>query len=178
MAIGMDRALPRSTQPALAPKPQSPMQPATIPGYGSRPPAIADSTVQSAVNNQLTAGAGAREMTLAGSDRSGVSRGAGHQYAAQMAQESADVKAAAGAAQTEMGASAANAAARQAYDSAMQNERLANAGLLEGLRNSQAMERLAGRNRQQDLYEAIRRGRFGLDQQQLDYTPLLRGLFE
>jgi hypothetical protein len=58
------------------------------------------------------------------------------------------------------------------------NERLANAGLLEGLRNTKAMEQQQRRGWQQDLYEAIRRGQFGLDQQQLDYTPLLGRLFE
>jgi hypothetical protein len=178
MAVGMDKALPQFGKAVLTPPPQGPMQPPSIPGYSRRPPAISDSAVQGAVNNQLAAGYGAREMTLADSNRSGVSRGKGQQYAARMAQEAADAKAAAGAVQTEMGAAASNAAARQAYDMTMQGERAANANLLEGLRNTQAMERAARSGWQQDLYEAIRRGQFGLDQQQLDYTPLLRGLFE
>lgn len=175
MAIGMDSSLPRSGPPALRQKSPAPMQQGPQP---SRPPAIADSAVQGAVNNQLASGYGAREMTLADSDRAGLSRGKGQRYAAQMAQDAADVKGAAGAAQTEMGAAAANAAAGQAYDSMMANERLSNANLLEGLRSTSAMERLARRGWQQDLYEAMRRGQFGLDQQQLDYTPLLRPLFD
>lgn len=175
MAIGMDRSLPRSGPPALRPKSPAPMQQASQP---SRPPAISDSAVQGAVNNQLAAGYGAREMALAEGDRAGLSRGKGQRYAAQMAQDAADVKGAVGAAQTEMGAAAANAAARQSYDSMMANEQLSNANLLEGLRNTTSMERLARRGWQQDLYEAMRRGQFGLDQQQLDYTPLLRPLFD
>jgi hypothetical protein len=51
-----------------------------------------------------------------------------------------------------------------------------NAGLLESMRNAEAMERMAKRGWQQDLYESTRRGRFGLDQYQLDFTPLLSGL--
>jgi hypothetical protein len=177
MAVGFDSALPKTSAPVLRAKPQAPMQAAT-PQYAMRPPAIADSAVQAAVNNQRAAGYGARESALSAGDRGGISRGKGQQYAAQMAQEAADAKASASAVQTEMAAADTNARARQAAESMQANERLANAGLLEGLRNTQAMERLQRRGWQQDLYEAIRRGRFGLDQQQLDYTPLLNGLFE
>lgn len=172
MAVGMDMTLPKAPKP----KPAAPMQAPASAGP-SRPPAIADRAVQAAANNQMSAGYGAREMTLADSDRRGVSRGKGQQYAAQTAQEAADAKASAGAAATEMGAAAANAGARQAYDNMLANERLNTAGLLEGLRSNSAMERLAQRGRGQDMYEAIRRGQFGLDQQQLDFTPLLQGLF-
>lgn len=177
MAIGLDASLPKASAPVLRAKPQAPMQAAT-PQYAMRPPAIADSAVQSAVNNQMAAGYGARESALASSDRRGISRGKGQQYAAQMAQEAADAKASAGAVQTEMTVADTNARARQASESMQANERLANVGLLEGLRNTQAMEQLQRRGWQQDLYEAIRKGQFGLDQQQLDYTPLLSGLFE
>ena len=177
MAVGLDPSLPKSSPPALRQKPQAPMR-ANAPQYPMRPPAIADSAVQAAVNNQMAAGYGARESALADQDRRGISRGKGQQYAAQMAQDAADAKASAGAVQTEMAAANANAVARQTADSTQANERLANAGLLEGLRNTQAMEQQKRRGWQQDLYEAIRRGQFGLDQQQLDYTPLLGRLFE
>jgi hypothetical protein len=175
MAVGFDTSLPKSG--GMRPRPQAPMQ-VTAQQSPMRPPAIADRAVQSAVNNQMAAGYGARESTLQDMDRRGVSRGKGQQYAAQTAQEAADAKASAGAAQTEMAVAASNAAARQAADSLQANERLANAGLLEGLRNTQAMERQRRRGWQQDMYEAMRRGQFGLDQQQLDYTPLLSGLFQ
>lgn len=172
MAVGMDMKLTRMEPPARRPTVSAPAPQAM------RPPAIADAAVQGAVNNQLAAGFGARELTLADSDRRGISRGKGHYAAASAAQDSADVKAAVGAAQTEMGVAATNAAARQTADSMMASERLSNANLLEGLRSASASERLARQGWQQDLYEAMRRGQFGLDQQQLDYTPLLRPLFD
>lgn len=176
MAVGLDSSLPARGASPLQPRRSAPMQ-AASPGLG-RPPAISDAAVQGAVNNQMAAGFGAREMALSDADRRGMSRGKGQRYAAQMAQDAADVKGSVGAAQTEMAAAAANAQARQAYDSTMRNEQIANAGLLEGLRNNDAMERLAGRNVQQDMYEAYRRGQFGLDQQQLDWTPLLSKLLD
>lgn len=176
MAIGMDRSLPTRMPQVFPAQSQAPMQ-ATAPAASMRAPAIADRAVQQATNNQLASGFGARESALAEGDRRGLSRGKGQQYAARMAQDAADVQASALAAKTEMGVADADARARQAYDSMQANERLANAGLLEGLRNTQSMERLARRGFGQDMYEAISRGQFGLDQQQLDYSPLLQGLF-
>ena len=93
-----------------------------------------------------------------------------------MAQAGADVQAATGAAQVEMGAADANARARQAFDTTMRGERLANTGLLENLRASGVRERLAKRGWQQDLMEAIRRGQFGLDSIYLDRSPLIDSL--
>lgn len=165
MAVGMDRAISRPLPSPLAPQRQY------------RAPAISDTAVQSAVNNQLAAGYGARETSLAGAARQGISRGKGQRYDARMAQEQADATAAAGAAGTELSAATSNAAAQQAYDNQMRSERLAQSGLLEGLRNTAAMERMARRGWGQDSYEAWRRGRFGWDQQQIDYSPLLAGLF-
>lgn len=175
MAVGMDRSV-RSTAPQpLRPSNPAPMQ--ATPSYAPRPPAIADSAVQGAVNNQMAAGYGAGQMALKDSDRRGMSRGRGQQYYANIAQEAADAKAQAGAAQTEMGAAAANAAADLQYQNTMRGEQLANANLLEGLRNSQVTEQLSKNSGAQQLYEAYRRGQFGLDSMQLDYTPLLGGLF-
>ena len=178
MAIGADGGLPKS-QPSVFRQPSraaSPQQ--SAPSYGYRPPMIADSRVQDAVNNQMEAGAGAKQMARMSLDNTtGVSRGRGIDFASDMAQSEADAKSRAGAAATEMSAASANANAQSQYENTMNSERLANAGLLEGLRNSSAMERMQGRGFQQSLMEAMRRGQFGLDQQQLDYTPLLNQLF-
>lgn len=173
--LGMDRSLRGTSPQPLRPAPSAPMR--QTPAAPARQPMISDSAVQGAVNNQMAAGYGAGRMALTDSDRRGVSRGKGQQYYANVAQEAADVQAAAGAAQTEMGAAAANANARQEYANMMRGEQLANANLLEGLRNTSAMERLAKQNQMQSMYEAMQRGQYGLDQQQLDYTPLLQGLF-
>lgn len=173
--LGMDGGIRRTSQSPLTPAAASPMR--QTPMYSARPPAIADSTVQSAVNNQLVAGYGAGQMAMKDATRRGMSRGRGQQYYSNIAQESADAQAEAGAAQTAMAAANTNANAQQQYESTMRGEQLANASLLEGLRNTQAMERLARQGHSQALYEAMRRGQFGLDQQQLDYTPLLQGLF-
>jgi hypothetical protein len=140
---------------------------------------VADSRIQDAVNNQMEAGSGVRELARQQLDNTkGVSRGKGIEYAADIAQSEADAKARAGAASTEMGAAASNAKSQFAYDTAMQNEQLSNAGLLQGLRHGGAMERFGKQGLQQQLMEAIRRGQFGLDQQQLDYSPLLAQLFQ
>lgn len=173
--LGMDRAVRSTTPQALQPSRPAPMQ--QTPSYGARPPMISDSAVQGSVNNQLASSYGAGRMALNEMSRRGISRGKGQQAAAGWAQEAADAKAQAGAAQVEMGASAANAAARQAYENTMRGEQLANAGLLEGLRNTEAMERLAKQANALSLQEAYGRGQFGLAQQQLDYSPLLAGLF-
>lgn len=174
MAVGSDMAI-RAPQPSPL-RPAAPKQTQQAPSYMARPPMISDRTVQSAVNNQLAAGFGAREAALKGSDRAGISRGRGQQYYATTAQEAADAQAEAGAAQTQMMASASNAAAQQQYDTAMRNEELMNSGLLEGLRNASAMERLNRRGNSMQLEQAMRRGQFGLDSIGLDYSSLLAGL--
>lgn len=172
--IGMDRGLRSTSQQPLRQQPSAPMRQTPA---AARPPGISDAAVQGAVNNQLASGYGAGRMALSNQDRAGVSRGRGQQYYANVAQEGADVEGAANATKTMADASAANQNAAWQYDTAMRNEQLANQGLLEGLRNSQAMAQLANQQRGQQLYEAYRNGQFGLDQQQLDYTPLLQGLF-
>jgi len=98
-------------------------------------------------------------------------------YTADIAQSAADADARASAAGTEMGAAASNAAAQFAYDSALRNEQLGNAGLLEGMRGASKSEALNNQALRQQVYEAMRRGQFGLDQMQLDTTPLLSKLF-
>lgn len=165
--LGHDRGL-RSTSP-------QPLRQA--PSYGSRPPAISDSTVQSAVNNQLASSYGAGRMALQQGTRRGISRGRGQYAAADSAQQYADSQAEADAAQTQMGAAAANSAAQQAYENTMRSEQNQNAGLLEGLRNAQQMMGMARRSWGQDMYEAAARGQFGLDQQRLDMAPFLMRAF-
>lgn len=177
MAIGADMSLPKSQPSPLRGLTAAPTKQQSSPSYGYRPPMINDSKVQDVVNNQLAASAGAGRTAVQSMDRAGVSRGRGQQYRADMAEASADVGARTAAAKTEMGAAAANANAQAAYDNAMRNEQLSNAGLLENLRNNDFMERLARQGWRQDQNEARRRGQFGLDQIQLDYSPLLQGLF-
>ena len=171
--IGVDSSLPGATKSALTqprPKPQQ------TPGFGQAPPAISDSAVQDVVNNQLAAGAGTGRAALSSMDRAGVSRGKGQQYRADMAEAAADAQGRAAASKTEMDAAGANAAARNAYDKTMRSEQLQAAGLLEGLRGSAMMEKLAGAGRRQDLHELMRRGQLGLDSMYLDTTPLLDAL--
>lgn len=172
MAIGADMSLPHS-QPSPLKKPAAaPMR--KTPSYGYRPPMIADSAVQDAVNNQMASSAGVDRASY--NDRAGISRGRGQERMADMAQATADAKARVGAAQTEMGAASANAAAQNAYDTTMRAEQLGNAGLLENLRSANAMQGIAKQGWQQDLMEAIRRGRFGLDSIYLDKSPLIDSL--
>jgi hypothetical protein len=95
-----------------------------------------------------------------------------------MAEAAATSEANASADKAGMSAGIANANAQRSYDNTLANERITNAGLLEGLRNTSAMERLSGRDRAMNIQEAIRRGQFGLDQQQLDYSPLIANLFQ
>lgn len=174
MAVFADTAIPKQLPSALA----KPAAGKSAPSYGAPPPAIADSSVQSVVNNQLAASGGAGRATLAGMDRAGISRGKGQERMADLAQAGADVSARSQAAQTEMGAAAANAGARQAYDNTMRGEQLGNNSLLEGLRNSGALERITKQGWQQDLLEAMRRGQFGLDSMQLDLSPLYGAFFK
>ena len=177
MAIGADSRLPKS-QPSVLKPPAPGPQKATTPSYGYQPPMISDRAVQGAVNNQLEAGAGAKRLATMQLDATrGVSRGKGIDYASDIAQSDADAQAKGAAAATEMGAASANSAARLQYENTMRNEQLGNAGLLEGLRNTASMERMNGRNLQETMRQAMRNGQFGLDQHQLDYSPILRGLF-
>lgn len=171
MAIGADMTLSAPKKPAPAPMRRE----ATRPSAGM-PPMIADSAVQDVVNNTL-AGGGSGQLALKEMDRAGVSRGRGQQYRADLASAESSAQKRVSAAQAEMGAAAANANARNAYDVMVQGERLSDAGLLEGLRASANMERLAEQRRRQELYEARRRGQLGLDSIYLDYSPLLHGLF-
>lgn len=143
----------------------------------ARPPMIADSAVQSMANNQLASGYGTREQSLRDSDRRGISRGKGQYAAAESAQEAADAKGQAAAAQTAFQSAAANSAANQEYQNAMREEQLMRSGLLEQLRNNQAMARIQGQQNQQQVMQAIRRGQFQLDSQYLDPTPLLMQAF-
>lgn len=178
MAIGVDNRL-RSQQPAplAAPAPQP--NTGAAPRFGSQPPAISDRAVSAQANNQLASGAGAREATLRGMDRAGVSRGKGQQYMAEAAQADADASGRAAAANTEAAAGFANVAASRAYENTMRGEQLRNEGLLENLRSASAQEEQSRRGLSQNLYEAIARGRANLNNMQLDYvSPLLRKLFQ
>jgi hypothetical protein len=167
--LSADRSL-RSQQP-------SPLAPVKAkPKFGYMPPMIGDSTVADAQNNTRASSAGVGRMAMTDMDRAGISRGRGNQYASQIAEASADADARAGAAKQQMGADVANAAARQTYDFAMQGEQIGNSGLLENLRNQNAMAGWTRRGFGQNLREANRRGQFGLDQLQLDYTPFLQSL--
>jgi type IV secretory pathway VirB10-like protein len=175
MAVGADKSLPRERPPV--PRPNALAPSAGVPSAGPPAPRVSDRAVQAMQNNQAAASAGARETTLQDMDRAGVSRGRGQQYYADMSQAIADEDGRAAAAQTAQGAEFANRAARSAFDDTIANERLANAGLLEGLRANTMRERAARAGWQQNLYEAIRNGQFQLDSMQLDYSPLMAGLF-
>lgn len=172
MAIGADMTLSAPKKPAPAPMRREAARPSA-----GMPPMIADSAVQDFTSNTLAGSAGSGALAMKEMDRAGVSRGKGQQYRADLAQAESDAAARSGAVKAEMGAAAANANARNAYDVMVQGERLSDAGLLEGLRASANMERLAEQRRQQELYEARRRGQLGLDSIYLDYSPLLQGLF-
>lgn len=174
MAISADMGLPKS-QPSVLRSPASRPQSPNI----YRPPSISDASVQSAVNNQLEAGAGARDVAIQSLDNTkGLSRGRGINYAADMAQANADATARSGAYATEAGAADSNARAQFAYESALRNQQIGAGGLLDGLRHQQAMEALNNRGLQQNINEAYRRGQFGLDSIRLDLNPLLAGLMQ
>jgi hypothetical protein len=175
MAIGADPNL-RSTQPTPLARPKGPATPQK--GSPYRPFAVNDNAVADYQNNQRAAGVGTGRAALSATDRAGVSRGRGQQYMANMAEAAANSEANASADKAGMSAGIANANAQRSYDNTLTNERITNAGLLEGLRNTSAMERLSGRDRAMNIQEAIRRGQFGLDQQQLDYSPLIGNLFQ
>lgn len=169
MAVAMDRSLPSGGQ--------SPLRTA---GGGSasppRGPRIDDRRVANQTNN-LYARTGGREMALRGMDRAGISRGKGHRLQAEMAGAAQDSANRADALRSEMGAGQANVAASQQYDAMQNSERMANEGLLQNLRDSERREQTARRSAGMDNYETWLRGQFNLDSMQLDYTPLLRQLF-
>lgn len=175
MAIGADTRLNGFGRSAVA---ASRPAPAGTPTYGPRPPMIADSAVQSAVNNQLASADGSARGSLLDMDRGGLSRGKGQQYASHIAEAGAVAKARAGAAQTEMGAASANANAYNDYDYAMQQERLGNSNLLENLRNQNALARTERGGFAQNTYEASRRGQFGLDSIVPNYSPIWEALLQ
>lgn len=175
MAIGADPAL-RATQPSPLAVPKGPAS--SQRGTPFRPYAMNDKALANYQNNQLAMGVGAGRAALSAGDRNGVSRGRGQQYAANMAEAASNAESQATSNKAEMSTAIADANAQRAYDNTRANERIANSGLLEGLRNTSAMERLSGRERALNMYEAMRRGQFGLDQQQLDYSPLIANLFQ
>lgn len=176
MAIGADLSLPSTSKSPLRPGAQ-PAAPKT-PAFGAAPPMINDAKVADQTNNMFAGAAGAGQAAMQQMDRAGVSRGRGQQFRADMAQAGADVQAATGAAQVEMGAAEANNRARQAYDVTMRGEKLGNDGLLENLRSATKREQIAKQGWQQDLYEAMRRGQFGLDSIYLDTSPLINSLLQ
>lgn len=173
MAIGMDSSLRGNSRQQV----HAPMQATASRPQASPAPQISEAAVQGAVNNQLASGYGTRESALRGQDRAGISRGKGQQYYANAAQESADTTAAANATKTMMDVAAANNATQFDYDKTMWNESLSRQNILEGLRNSQAMAGLGVAAAQMQAALAAKRGKFSLDSMQLDYTPLLQGLF-
>jgi hypothetical protein len=138
-------------------------------------PRIDDRRVADQTNN-LYARTGAREMTLQGLDKAGVSRGKGHQFRADMAAAAQNSANRADAMRSEMGASQANVSAAQQYEAMRNAERMGNEGLLQNLRDAERQSDFARRSAGLDAYEAALRGQFNLDSMQLDYTPLLRQL--
>jgi hypothetical protein len=165
MALGDDRSLGKTKQATGG-----------TPSLAGMPPMVSDAAVQDVGNNQRAAAAGTGAVSLSEMDRAGVSRGKGQQRMASMAQAGADAKASLDSAKAESMASMQNASARQAYDATMRGEKLQNDSLLESLRDAKVGERLAKRGWQQDAYEAMRRGQFGLDSIYTDTTPLISWL--
>lgn len=185
MALGADMGLGGGTFSPGPPKPTPPGWPlkqqpkppsgATTP-YSRAPGGIGDDISQTAENNAMASGAGAGMATLQGMDRAGISRGKGQRSRADVAQAMADVGGRMKSQQVQQGIASANARNQQAYEHSMRMEQLGNKGLLEGLRSQGARERLAGQGWAQDIYEALANGQFGLDQMQLDLSPLVRSL--
>lgn len=166
MAIGTDRGLP----------PRTGGRPSPLAMPRQSPPMISDAAVQSQTNNLYASGVGGGRTALQGMDRAGISRGRGQQMRADTAEALGDVQARQAAYEAESGAAASNAQARYAYDAAMRGEDIASQGLLEGLRNMRSMGNITRQGFDQDLYEARKRGQFGLDSIYLDRTPLLGAL--
>jgi hypothetical protein len=178
MAVGSDSSLrmPMGSPLRPSPRPAAPQQHSASSGY--RPFAINDRAVADMANNQRAAGVGAGAAAMRAQDRAGISRGKGQQYMADIAEAAGMEGANAAANATESAAAAANQGAQRAYENTRESERIANEGLLERLRSAQASEQLARRGNAQDMYEAYRRGQFGLDSQRLDLSPLLSRLFD
>ncbi len=174
MAVGADMRL------SAAPRPSMPMAPAAPKQKQPKPrgfaPMVNDNAVSDMANNRLAEAVGAGRAARSEIDRAGISRGRGHQHVFDMGEAAADAEARGEVAKMEQGVAKQNAAARQAYDNTMANESIQSQGLLEGLRSSAASERLARQGLSQNTYEAMRRGQFGLDSIQLDYSPLLARL--
>ena len=169
MALGADRSLGKA--------PAAPTQGSSgVPSFGAKPPMISDSAVQDVRNNQIAAAAGSGAVAASELDRAGVSRGKGQQRIAAMTQAGADVQANLSGAKAEAMASMQNASAGQAYSAAMRGEKLQNDSMLEALRDAKVGERLQKQGWQHDLYEAMRRGQFGLDSIYTDTTPLISWL--
>jgi hypothetical protein len=178
MAVGADTRLNGfGRSPLAAARPAPMQQTASTPSYGPRPPMVSDSAVQGSVNNIMAGSDGTARGALLEQDRGGVSRGRGQQYASQIAEAGANMQGRASAAQVEMGAAGANASANNAYDYAMQQEKIGNGGLLENLRNQNALARTQRQGYAQDMYEANRRGQFGMDQIAPNYSPIWDSLF-
>lgn len=175
MAVFADRSLPKQQPSPLAQPSRGPSR--SVPSFGPRPPAINDSAVQSMVNNQRAAGAGQERAALMNMNRAGMSLGKGQARMADLAASGADAQSRVSAAGTEQAAATANANANRDYENTMRGEQIGNAGLLEGLRNSAAMERVQQQGWQQNLYEALRRGQFGLDSIYMDTSGLAARLF-
>jgi len=171
--IGSDSGLRYKQPSAIAPPAPKPAQQSA----GYRPLAVNDKALGTLENNQMAAGIGAGRAALTSMDRAGVSRGKGQQYAADLAEASSQSDAQAAVNKSRQDAGMADSEANRAYSNTLASERTGNSGLLEGLRNSAAMEQLSKRGMSQNTYEAIRRGQFGLDQIGLDYSPLLQSLF-
>ena len=177
MALGSDGRLggaPRMNT-TMSPPRQAPPAGRSMRYTGA--PQIDDSAVADYGNDRMAAAAGAAQGAVREMDRAGVSRGKGQRYASEIAEAGADADARADVAKMGLDVGRQNAAARQAYDNMKANERLNTQGLLENLRSSQASERLARQGWAQDLYEAVQRGQFGLDQMRLDMSPLWQRLF-
>jgi len=179
MAVGADYSL-RSQLPKPLMAPQSAPQAAAQPKRSFSPQRqlmVNDNALQSMQNNQRAAGIGTARMAVSDLDRAGMSRGKGQQYMGDIAEAGAVADGNNAADKAGMMAGLADANAQRAYEQNLQNEQLTYGGLLEGLRNTKAMANLSRMGNRQDIYEARRRGQFGLDQMQPDYSPLLYGLF-
>lgn len=180
MALALDRSLPTMTRSPLRAMPTSgPLAgrggQSSSPSSSSMAPRIDDRRVADQTNN-LYGRTGAREMTLQGMDRAGISRGKGQRFRADVAAAAQNSANRADALRAEMGASQANVAAAQQYESMRNSERMNNEGLLQNLRNTERQEQMARQAAGLDAYENFARGQFNLDSMQLDYTPLLRNL--
>lgn len=177
MALGSDARL-GGQQPyrqTFAPKPAAPSQGRTVRYSGA--PQANDGAMADFKNNRMAQAAGAAQDAIREMDRAGVSRGKGQRYAAEVAEADADAGARGDVAKMEMGVAQQNAMARQSFENMKKNERLNTEGLLEQLRTSERSERMARQGWGQDLYEAVRRGQFNLDQMNLDMSPLWQRLF-